>query len=147
MGRNNRKSADYEVGYGKPPRSSQFQPGQSGNPRGRPKRRKAPADQVAEILNRPVSVTENGKRRKVSSLQAFMMRQMRDALEGNPRAAANVMKLIPLLQAHSERAEALAAGGQDGSATMPAADPEILKYFAEQIRDGGFDLEEEEPDA
>ena len=26
----------YEVGYGKPPKQSQFQPGQSGNPNGRP---------------------------------------------------------------------------------------------------------------
>lgn len=27
--------ADYEVGYGKPPRHTRFQPGRSGNPRGR----------------------------------------------------------------------------------------------------------------
>ena len=29
--------SDYEVGYKKPPKSTQFQPGQSGNPKGRPK--------------------------------------------------------------------------------------------------------------
>jgi Family of unknown function (DUF5681) len=29
--------ADYDVGYGKPPKTTQFQPGQSGNRRGRPK--------------------------------------------------------------------------------------------------------------
>jgi Family of unknown function (DUF5681) len=29
--------ARYAVGYGRPPISSQFQPGQSGNPQGRPK--------------------------------------------------------------------------------------------------------------
>jgi hypothetical protein len=27
---------DYQVGYGKPPRHTQFAKGQSGNPRGRP---------------------------------------------------------------------------------------------------------------
>ena len=32
-----RPSGDYEVGYAKPPVHSRFQPGQSGNPRGRPK--------------------------------------------------------------------------------------------------------------
>ncbi len=31
------KSASYEVGYAKPPRASRFKPGQSGNPKGRPK--------------------------------------------------------------------------------------------------------------
>ena len=30
-------SDDYEVGYGKPPKSRQWKPGQSGNPKGRPK--------------------------------------------------------------------------------------------------------------
>jgi len=31
------KHLDYEVGYGKPPVASRFEPGHSGNPRGRPK--------------------------------------------------------------------------------------------------------------
>ena len=29
---------EYEVGYKKPPKSGQFQPGKSGNPKGRPKK-------------------------------------------------------------------------------------------------------------
>ena len=33
------KHKDYDVGYGKPPKSGQFKPGQSGNPKGRPPRR------------------------------------------------------------------------------------------------------------
>jgi hypothetical protein len=28
---------NYEVGYGRPPKGSQFTPGRSGNPKGRPK--------------------------------------------------------------------------------------------------------------
>lgn len=31
------ESSDYDVGYGKPPGGTRFKPGQSGNPRGRPK--------------------------------------------------------------------------------------------------------------
>jgi hypothetical protein len=30
-------SGDYQVGYGKPPKHTQFKPGKSGNPQGRPK--------------------------------------------------------------------------------------------------------------
>ena len=32
---------DYEVGYGKPPKSKRFKPGASGNPKGRPKGKKS----------------------------------------------------------------------------------------------------------
>ncbi len=31
------EAADYEVGYCRPPLATRFRPGQSGNPRGRPK--------------------------------------------------------------------------------------------------------------
>jgi hypothetical protein len=37
--RSERKARDYEVGYGKPPKSTRFQPRQSGNPSGRSKAR------------------------------------------------------------------------------------------------------------
>lgn len=45
--------ADYEVGYGKPPRATQFKKGQSGNPAGRRKKEKKPIDRsLAAILKR-----------------------------------------------------------------------------------------------
>ena len=42
----------YEVGYGKPPQATRFQPGKSGNPKGRPKgsRKAPPADAAVEKL-------------------------------------------------------------------------------------------------
>ena len=32
------KKDNYDVGYKKPPKNTQFKPGQSGNPKGRPKK-------------------------------------------------------------------------------------------------------------
>lgn len=57
---------DYTVGYGKPPRHTRFQKGQSGNPRGRPKgARGLKADLRAELSER-VRVTENGRTRRLT---------------------------------------------------------------------------------
>lgn len=50
---------DCEVGYGKPPRHSQFKPGQSGNPRGRKKgSRGLRTDLHAELASNPMGLGE-----------------------------------------------------------------------------------------
>ena len=48
------------VGYGRPPRATQFQPGKSGNPKGRPKGSRSVADILREIIGQKIKVTENG---------------------------------------------------------------------------------------
>jgi hypothetical protein len=51
-----------KVGYGKPPRHTRFKKGEpSANPRGRP--RKNLAALLIEGLTKPVTVTENGRRK------------------------------------------------------------------------------------
>jgi hypothetical protein len=57
---------DYNVGYRRPPKHSQFQPGRSGNPRGRPKREESLRDLIKADLNKIVSVQENGKTRTMT---------------------------------------------------------------------------------
>ena len=58
--------SDYKVGYKKPPLHTRFKKGQSGNPRGRPKGSKNFSTLLAEALNEPVIVAEDGKRRRIS---------------------------------------------------------------------------------
>ena len=57
--------ADYEVGYGKPPRHTRFKTGQSGNLRGRPNGSHNLSTLLSEALNEPVVVAENGGRRSM----------------------------------------------------------------------------------
>jgi hypothetical protein len=78
----------YEVGYGKPPRHSQFQPGQSGNPRGRRKGLRNLKTDVQQALSAPVTVMEGGHRRTRSTQQGLLYVLRELALHGNPRAAA-----------------------------------------------------------
>jgi hypothetical protein len=72
-----------DVGYGKPPRASQFQPGRSGNPNGRPKGSKSEATILHELLQHKVGLNERGKIRKINLLEAILRRVLEDSLKGN----------------------------------------------------------------
>jgi uncharacterized protein DUF5681 len=63
-------SGDYEIGYGKPPPASRFKPGQSGNPKGRPKQADATTLDITGLLNEPIKVKVAGKTKKMSPFEA-----------------------------------------------------------------------------
>lgn len=78
----------HDVGYGRPPRGHQFKPGQSGNPRGRPKGAKNEATILRILLNRKIEIREGARTRKVTIFEAILLRFTEDALKGNTKAAA-----------------------------------------------------------
>jgi len=80
-------AAAYEVGRGKPPRSTQFKPGQSGNPGGRRKGSLNFKSILRAVSESEIELSENGRKRKVSIIEAVLFRQVQDALRGEPRAA------------------------------------------------------------
>ncbi len=85
---------DYEVGYGKPPKKHQFKPGQSGNPKGRPKGRKNMATLIQNVLDRKVVVKQNGRERKISFSEAFIEAFAQKAINGTTRDMVAAMKTI-----------------------------------------------------
>jgi hypothetical protein len=93
---------DYQVGYGKPPRRTRFQRGQSGNPRGRPPGAKNLSTLLNEALNEPVVVTENGGRKRISKRQATFKQLVNEAAKGNWRA---LKLLVDILQDIERRTE------------------------------------------
>jgi hypothetical protein len=98
------KKRDYEVGYGKPPRETRFQKGQSGNPRGRPCGTKNLKTRVREALKEPVLVTENGRRRKVTKGEAIITQLVNRAANADLRAVKILLDLLRDIEAETEPA-------------------------------------------
>ena len=93
------------VGYGKPPKHSQFKKGQSGNAKGRPRGKRNMASLVSDVLAQKVTITANGKRKRVSSETALLLRLREKALGGDLRA---LHMLLSLRASHIPDAESAA---------------------------------------
>ena len=91
-------SGSYEVGYGRPPTKSQFRPGQSGNPKGRPRGANGEGTIFRQVISTKVSMSVRGKVRQVPLLEAVWMRIAGDALKGNSKAATLLLSRSRLLE-------------------------------------------------
>ena len=85
-----------KVGYGQPPKHTQFKKGQSGNLKGRPKQVQAhmPVSRIIRhSLSEEVQGLVNGRTRKMTKLAAIIEVQSAKALKGDTRAAKLVIDL------------------------------------------------------
>ncbi len=82
---------DYEVGYGKPPQSTRFAPGQSGNPSGKRKVRPTLSERLDRILAEMVSVTEGGRTRKLTKEEVFLRQLVNKAVTGERHAGSAML--------------------------------------------------------
>jgi hypothetical protein len=89
-----RKPADGAVGYGRPPKATQFKKGQSGNPRGRPKGSRPVGALLQDILGQRIAVTENGKTRRLPALEIMLRRLANDAMRSEPAAVKLMLSLV-----------------------------------------------------
>jgi hypothetical protein len=73
----------FEVGFGRPPRSTRFKPGQSGNLNGRPRGAKNFAIAIGQELDSRVTVSENGRRRRISKREVIAKHLVNKAASGD----------------------------------------------------------------
>ena len=89
------KRADYEVGFRKPPKATQFKKGQSGNPKGAKK--KTEIDDIRlmieDVLAEPITLREGERTITVSTLEAVFRAHRMNALKGDQKAAKALFRL------------------------------------------------------
>jgi hypothetical protein len=118
---------DYEVGYSKPPRLRRFEPGQSGNPRGRPPGSKNLSSLLSKALDEPVIVVENNRRRKIAKRQAIVTQFVNQSAKGDLKATQLLLSILRDLESRGE------PGSVDAD-KITEADQQIIKRIKARLQ-------------
>lgn len=125
------KDQEYTVGYGKPPKSTQFKKGQSGNPNGRPKGAKGLNSIVKQHLLERVAVRTGKGTKRITRIEALVLKLLEAAGNGEHRALVQLMSMYA--DAVPEVTTEQSALGE--SSRMTETDEAILAQFlAEQAK-------------
>ena len=109
--------SDYDVGRGKPPKQTQFKPGQSGNPGGRRKGSLNLRTVLSAVMESEIELVENGRRRKVPLVEALLKRQAQEALRGQIRALDSLL----------DRYERYSGQADERDEELPEEDRQVLE--------------------
>ena len=110
-----------KVGRGRPPKSSQFKKGQSGNPAGRPKGSCNLRKLLGEEFTREITVSEGGKPIKLPAVRLVARMAINKAIQGDPKSAKMMLDLMLQLSSNSDKETAETESTED--------DNEIIKAF------------------
>ncbi|SRR6266498_1369189 len=93
---------DYEIGYGKPPVHTRFVKGQSGNPKGRPRKefyghriqRSQIRDDMERLLLRQIHAPEGGRTKRITIQRAVIRGLVNRAIDGHSASIHQIWMLI-----------------------------------------------------
>src|SRR5581483_1478089 len=142
-------SSNYEVGYKKPPKHSQWKKGQSGFPpdRSRKKKQRMPDVQGALIkaINSTITINDNGGRREVTALEVLFKQAVNKAAAGN---SAQLRWVVPLLMKVDEVARGEQGNADIGRRTQADLKKELDEIFsnlADEAKDTSLQREKNIP--
>jgi Family of unknown function (DUF5681) len=133
---NNTTDKPYEVGFSKPPQSTRFRKGQTGNPKGRPRGKPNLATVINRTLQAKVIINENGRRREVTKYEAGLIQLSNKAASGDLAALKMVIMLAQLAE------EALQQQEIPGKTAFGESDQRVLQGLIQRL--GATDEEEEQ---
>ena len=123
---------DYTIGYGKPPKGRPFQKGQSGNPR-TPRGQNGFAALLAAELDARVTITINGRRRRMTKREAIVAQMVDKSTSADLRAIKMLIDMQKEAEAKTGTASPVSAE-LTGPAELAAEDREVVELFVARLR-------------
>ena len=122
--------SDYAVGRGKPPLHTRFKKGDGRKRPGRTPGSKNLRTIIMEAVSDPVTVTIEGKSRKITKLQASAMQLATKAATGNDKAIAQLLDWV-------DQIEAQAAAARPSEYPISETDLGIIRAVHSRLRPWG----------
>ena len=120
---------DYEIGYKKPPKNSQFKAGQSGNRKGRPKGSLNFSTEINKELETRVTVKENGQNKQVSKKRIIAKQLVNKAAGGDLKASGMLINYANISE-QNQMAKAFVV-----SETISREDQQVMDNLVRRIRE------------
>jgi len=99
----------HEVGFGKPPTATRFKPGETRNPKGRPRGSKNVTTILRKEADEKMEFVEDGKRKKMTKMEIATRQQINKAVKGDTKAYAHAFDALRKEEARAEQYAAPAA--------------------------------------
>lgn len=91
------------TGYANPPREHRFKKGQSGNPKGRPRKASRSQNEVIfSLLKEIVTYSENGKKMRGPNLEVLIKSLVAKAITGDIKAVRMLQKFKMYVDIHGD---------------------------------------------
>ena len=117
-----------KIGFGQPPKSSQFKPGFSGNKKGRPKGSKNTLKLLNEALSQKISVNQNGKKTQISKKTAMLTQLINKGISGDLKAIQILFPYMLTIDMKEEEKEQVLKA-------LSKNDQDIVDLFTKRIQE------------
>ena len=96
----------YDVGYGKPPKHTQWQKGQSGNPSGKNKKEQSLHDELKKLSAKEIVVQQNGVSVTMTQGEAMLAAVFHKAMKGDLGSIRFISQALGIAEAGLSEAKA-----------------------------------------